>query len=470
MKHHQIIGQVQAVLTSMSGVDGAVLFGSIARGEATPNSDIDLALVVNERFDRAELIERLKGMELRPDHVLPVTMRNKVVVWFHDMRIKLELPIHTDLSSFGRDLTGSAIPDVRLGGAILLDRSGTLLHRLGQLRGHGYRPNTIDELVQKFIYEFDNLSTFHRRSDGYRALYFHQIALHCLVQLMNMRVNEDRFQFLPRNLLVNITDEGLRQRLYGLNGSMYLPDMNRKKRALLDTLYTTLSELGHTERDEVRNMLESIYERDRYWNLRAVNTHSPLIQWRKLIRSSLPALLDSKELIGLLEEYEIQTVIDLRAPRELEEYPYSSEALTKVRYVHAPLDPWAQPDWFLASEYQQGSQQEVAYRFFALGCRASIRQIVEALVRVPVGQGAIIHCHAGKDRTGIVCAMLQLLVGSTPEDIMADYLASESDTYARNLHIVLDIIAHEGGIRPYLLNCDLSDTVINELENRLRYV
>lgn len=469
MKHHQIIDQVQSVLTSMDGIDAAVLFGSIARGEATPNSDIDLALIVNERFDRSELIKGLKDMEPRPDHVLPVSMRNKVVAWFHDMRIKLELPIHNDLSSFGRDLTGSAIPDVLLADAILLDRSGTLRHRLGQLRGDGYRPSTTEELVQKFIYEFDNLSTFHRRSDGYRALYFHQIALHCLVQLMNMRVNGDRFQFLPRNLLVNITDEGLRQRLYGLNGSMYLPDMNRKKRALLDTLYTTLTDLGHTEWDEVRHMLESIYERDRYWNLRAVNTHGPLIQWRKLMRSSLPALLAGKELNGLLEEYEIHTIIDLRAPRELEEYAYPGEALTKVRYIHAPLDPWAQPEWFLAPEYQQGSDQEIAYRFFALGCRASIRQLAEALVSVPIGQGAIIHCHAGKDRTGIVCAMLHLLVGSTPEDIMTDYLASESDTYVQNLRIVLDIIDHEGGIRPYLRNCDLSDAVIDELDNRLRH-
>ncbi|MBK6552255.1 MAG: hypothetical protein IPG11_17910 [Flavobacteriales bacterium] len=59
-----------------------------------------------------------------------------------------------------------------------------------------------------------------------------------------MKIAQDRFQFLPRNLLVNIMDRTLRERLYRLNGSMFLPEMNGKKREMLDALYETLDDLA----------------------------------------------------------------------------------------------------------------------------------------------------------------------------------------------------------------------------------
>ena len=467
MKHHKIITQVEQRIAALDGIEAAVLYGSVARGEATPNSDIDLGIIVNDQFDRDALIEAFKGMELQPDHVMPVSMRNKVVAYFQDMRIKLEVALHHDLASFGRDLSGSVIPEHLLPNAVLLDRTGTLVQRILDMNGSGYKPYSVEELVQKFIYEFDNLSTFHRRSDGYRALYFHQIALHCLVQLMNMRSNGDRFQFLPRNLLVNIKDKEQLRRIYELNGSMYLPDMNRKKRALLDMLYATLAGLAYPELDEVRLVLERIYDRDRHWNLRSVGTHGPMIRWPNLLRSSLPALMEPARLTELLRRNAIHTVIDLRAPRELEEHPYPEDVLGMVRYIHAPFDPWAQPEWFKEPAYQQGGNQEIAYRFFALGCRQSVKAIVDALCSVPEGGGVVIHCHAGKDRTGIVCSVLHLLSGADLDVVLTEYLASESDTYAHNLQVVLDIVEQEGGVVGYLGNCGITDARIEELKHRL---
>ncbi|MDR0785773.1 MAG: tyrosine-protein phosphatase [Treponema sp.] len=46
----------------------------------------------------------------------------------------------------------------------------------------------------------------------------------------------------------------------------------------------------------------------------------------------------------------------------------------------------------------------------------------------------LIHCHAGVDRTGFVCAVLEALMGGTPSEIAADYARSflvgaESDIY-----------------------------------------
>jgi hypothetical protein len=36
----------------------------------------------------------------------------------------------------------------------------------------------------------------------------------------------------------------------------------------------------------------------------------------------------------------------------------------------------------------------------------------------------LIHCHAGIDRTGFVCAVIEALMGATPDEIIEDYLIS----------------------------------------------
>ncbi|HEY9219037.1 MAG TPA: tyrosine-protein phosphatase [Phenylobacterium sp.] len=41
---------------------------------------------------------------------------------------------------------------------------------------------------------------------------------------------------------------------------------------------------------------------------------------------------------------------------------------------------------------------------------------------------ALVHCAAGKDRTGVVCALTQHLLGVHEDDIVADYLSSNEDS------------------------------------------
>jgi protein-tyrosine phosphatase len=42
----------------------------------------------------------------------------------------------------------------------------------------------------------------------------------------------------------------------------------------------------------------------------------------------------------------------------------------------------------------------------------------------PSASATLVHCTAGKDRTGFVCAMLQLALGVAQDDVFADYLLS----------------------------------------------
>ena len=45
---------------------------------------------------------------------------------------------------------------------------------------------------------------------------------------------------------------------------------------------------------------------------------------------------------------------------------------------------------------------------------------IEVIADAPPG-GVVVHCYAGKDRTGLTCGMLLRLVGVGMDDIAADY-------------------------------------------------
>jgi protein tyrosine/serine phosphatase len=69
----------------------------------------------------------------------------------------------------------------------------------------------------------------------------------------------------------------------------------------------------------------------------------------------------------------------------------------------------------------------------------------------------LVHCGAGKDRTGIVSALVELLVGVPEEDIVADYLRSGQDTRPDRIAQTLAYIRKQGGIQAYLANCGFNE-------------
>jgi protein-tyrosine phosphatase len=58
--------------------------------------------------------------------------------------------------------------------------------------------------------------------------------------------------------------------------------------------------------------------------------------------------------------------------------------------------------------------------------RANLVAAVRAVADAGAG-GVLIHCAAGKDRTGLVAALLLRLAGVGPEDVAADYAESEAN-------------------------------------------
>ena len=119
----------------------------------------------------------------------------------------------------------------------------------------------------------------------------------------------------------------------------------------------------------------------------------------------------------------LRTVIDLRTPLEREEQPNlvagtaGLEDVTEVRVE--VLKTLAELD-----ELPAGSARDL-YRYLVENCAPGYVTVLEHLTR-PGVLPTLVHCQVGKDRTGLLVALLLELLDVRREVIYADYIASNA--------------------------------------------
>ena len=120
-----------------------------------------------------------------------------------------------------------------------------------------------------------------------------------------------------------------------------------------------------------------------------------------------------------LVDYGVRTIVDLRRHDErIGDVPLE----LPVELVHVPLDDRHQQEiyrvWRRANDDEEGVQ--AAYSLMTETLAPNFARAIEAIAAAPPG-GVVVHCYAGKDRTGLTCAMLLRLAGVGIDDIAADY-------------------------------------------------
>ena len=151
----------------------------------------------------------------------------------------------------------------------------------------------------------------------------------------------------------------------------------------------------------------------------------------------------------------VRTFIDLRTADEREGTPSSTCAERQARMVLAPMPtPYSvSPTDYLAD---LNTAPSVAAAFNVLGD-------VEAY---PV----YFHCVYGRDRTGVLAALILLTLGATPDEVMAEYhLTADSglSVYPDSLQAVLDAIARVGGVEAFLASVGVSPAQLATLRTKL---
>jgi protein-tyrosine phosphatase len=199
------------------------------------------------------------------------------------------------------------------------------------------------------------------------------------------------------------------------------------------------------------------------------------------------------ELVG----YGVGRIVDLRWHEELEADPPRE---LPVEVVHVSLfgdyDPAvgrkmdalgdAQPDEVAAT---RAVYLEALARY-----RSRFAAAVAAVAGAPEG-AVVVHCAAGKDRTGLVSALLLRLAGVSTRDIGIDYAesrrnlqdgleswieAAEDERHRRRrlrlaatpaeamTEVVDEVERRYGGVHGYLMGCGVQTEALDCVRNRLR--
>ena len=132
-----------------------------------------------------------------------------------------------------------------------------------------------------------------------------------------------------------------------------------------------------------------------------------------LIRSDHLGQLNPRG-VEALKAYGVKEVLDLRSDGETVRRPSPFSDGREVEYTHIALI-----DDSNMNEIGDARDMLERYLFIVNTRPHAFRDVFEAIGRA---QGTVLfHCFAGKDRTGIVAAMLLSLAGVDAADIAADY-------------------------------------------------
>jgi protein-tyrosine phosphatase len=216
---------------------------------------------------------------------------------------------------------------------------------------------------------------------------------------------------------------------------------------------------------------------------RTVDGH--LTKWRSLLRSDDLAQL-TPEGVQALAEFGVETVVDLRWGEEIELNPSPVTQSPHIRYVHKSLLSETPAQW---RELIKQCEKEQWKCMVLEKAAVELADVLRVIATAPPGP-LLFHCVAGKDRTGIIAAVMLTIADVEPELIASDYSQSTQmlrDAYLmryhdtdpkdvlenvrcpeEGVHNMLAYLEKEGGIRKYLRGIGLNEIEVARLRARLR--
>lgn len=206
-------------------------------------------------------------------------------------------------------------------------------------------------------------------------------------------------------------------------------------------------------------------------------------RWRSVLRADDPVQLTSEGLRSV-GEFGIKTIIDLRWPEEVAASP--NPLARHAGYRHISLLAQSAERWGRMSA--EGPKEKWKCEVLT-HARPQLKAVLQIIAAAPEGP-LLFHCVAGKDRTGLIAAVLLALADVTAEAIAYDYSVSAEHLreaylarYAHReraeileavrcppegAHRMLEYLDRCGGIRGYLEQIGLSAPEVAQLRARLR--
>jgi protein-tyrosine phosphatase len=220
------------------------------------------------------------------------------------------------------------------------------------------------------------------------------------------------------------------------------------------------------------------------------------IRWRRIFRSDALAWLTPED-IAKLAEMDLKLVfgIDLRTHDELESMHLGAVYESDTKHHHLPFFPRFGEDraQVQAAVHAIGKVASEQYLDFMAQSRPCFRGVFELLAQ-PEHYPSAFYCAAGKDRTGMVSAVLLRALGVSDEQIIEDYAMTEAPSRERLIarytalgrdtselpdpstlaahpetmeHFLAGFDRLHGSVEDFLLSCHVRESTIEQVHQNL---
>ncbi|NOR39522.1 MAG: hypothetical protein GQ580_08040 [Candidatus Thorarchaeota archaeon] len=183
------------------------------------------------------------------------------------------------------------------------------------------------------------------------------------------------------------------------------------------------------------------------YNMRSLDyeeVNGPALHPNLVYRSALPLFQEEPEMIRILQAHGIKTIIDLRTDEEKSEHYYSEAVLSRFEVMSVPIDSFTsirRPD----DDY---SDYMNPLNHIFQECKTGISRVF-SILQARESYPVLFHCFAGRDRAGVIAALLLDLLGFSNETIVRDYMLSPG-AKAANIKQLVAEVQRMGGATDYL--------------------
>ncbi len=446
-------------------VNALFWLGSFARGVAHWQSDLDAAVVLTDGASLPEMAEAVVSCLGPAVRHCVGPLRGKLVLWCGEDLLKVEISLVRNPSELAWAAEARDVPPPRMVRAFARDGlTDAVVARAREECGLDLTARANEE-IEKFLEGFEACSAAHRRSDAYSFYFEYNLTLHRVARLVQLSRGAPERLYLPPHLTNRCLVGQERKEFLELAAPMYLPEAQAAKRRLITRFLAVYDELARQHglirpRASIVAFAEAIMARDGVYNVRDVAfCMAPHVVPGRLFRSGKLSRWDGQVLTTWLDRHAIDTVIDLRAADEDDAQPPA--AVADRIFIRAPI-PQGKADIAPPQDpLAWGDQMYLWMTAYRESLALALRVIAQA-------KGAVVvHCHAGRDRTGCLVALAGMLLGVPREAIADDYEGSGEAANRAAVLRFMERVASHGGAEQFLASAGLAAADVARLREKL---